>query len=120
MARAWPALRTTCLVATANANEVRSNLYVSQSTWGESKRRTYHPAGAARVAAAISGGTAEPQPHWRNDTSEAKLLAQHLPRKNLPGAIGCTLLVAVPLVIIVILLIISWNSSGSSSPSSWH
>ncbi|MEV6613156.1 hypothetical protein AB0N31_04575 [Streptomyces sp. NPDC051051] len=120
LARAWPTIRATCLYATANANGVRNNLHVSHSTWGESKWRTYHPADVARVAGAIADGTAELQPHWRNDTSEAKLLDQRLRRKNLPGDIGCALLVAVPLAIIVILLVISWNSSGSSAPSYWH
>ncbi|MFJ7206168.1 hypothetical protein ACIQWR_21855 [Streptomyces sp. NPDC098789] len=120
LARAWPTIRTAFLDATANANEVRSNLLVSHSTWGESTWRTYHPADVARVAGAIADGTAELQPHWRSDTPEAKLLDQRLRRKNLPGAIGCALLIAVPLAIIIILLIISWNDSGSSSPSYWH
>ncbi|XQE82845.1 hypothetical protein ACN24L_32845 [Streptomyces microflavus] len=66
------------------------------------------------MAGAIADGSAELQPHWRNDTPEAKLLDQRLRRENLPGAIGCALLVAVPLAIIVILLIIAWNGSGSS------
>ncbi|MFI5985232.1 hypothetical protein ACIBEA_30785 [Streptomyces sp. NPDC051555] len=120
LARAWPTIRAACLDATANANGVRSNLRVSHSTWGESRWRTYHAADAARVARAIADGTAELQPHWRNDTPEAKLLDQRHRRKNLPGAIGCALLVAVPLAIVIILLIISWNDSGSSSPSYWH
>ncbi|MEU9800924.1 hypothetical protein [Streptomyces sp. NPDC051000] len=120
LARAWPTIRATCLDATAKANGVRNNLHISHSTWGESKWRTYHPADVARVAGTIADSTAELQPHWRNDTPEAKLLDRRLRRKNLPGAIGCGLLVAVPLAIIVILLIISWNGSGSSSPSYWH
>lgn len=107
LARAWPTVRATCLHAAANANGVRSNLRVSQSTWGESKWRVYHPADVARVAGAIADSTAELQPHWRNDTPEAKLLDQRLRRKNLPGAVGCALLVAVPLAIIAILLTIS-------------
>ncbi|TQF02423.1 hypothetical protein E6W39_09260 [Kitasatospora acidiphila] len=106
LARAWPTIRASCLHATANANGVRNNLHASHSTWGESKWRTYHPADVARVAGAIADGTAELQPHWRNDTSEAKLLDQRLRRKNLPGAIGCALLAAVPLAIIVVLLAI--------------
>ncbi|MFJ6509287.1 hypothetical protein [Streptomyces sp. NPDC091879] len=120
LARAWPTIRATYLDATVNANGVRNNLHVSHSTWGESKWRTYHPADVARVAGAIADGTAELQPHWRSDTPEAKLLDQRLRRKNLPGAIGCALLVVVPLAIIVILLITSWSGSGSSSPSYWH
>ncbi|RAG83571.1 hypothetical protein DN069_21495 [Streptacidiphilus pinicola] len=59
------------------------------------------------MAGAIADGTAELQPHWRNDTPEAKLLDQRLRRKNLPGVVGCALLFSIPLVIIVILLIIS-------------
>ncbi|MFI1694843.1 hypothetical protein ACH419_02565 [Streptomyces bobili] len=107
LARAWPTIRATCLDATANANGVRINLHVGHSTYGESKWCTYHPADVARVAGAIADGTAELQPHWRNDTPEAKLLDQRLRRENLPGAIGCALLIAVPLALIVILLIIS-------------
>jgi hypothetical protein len=106
LARAWPTIRATCLYATANANKVRNKLRVSQTTWGESKSRTYHPADADRVARAIADGTAELQPHWRNDTPEAELIDQRLRRKNLPGKIGCSLLVALPLAIIVILLVI--------------
>ncbi|MCT9011599.1 hypothetical protein [Streptomyces rhizosphaerihabitans] len=124
LARAWPAIRPTCLHATANANKVRNNFRVSHSTWGESMWRTYHPADVARVAGAIADGTAALQPHWRNDTPEAKLLDQRLRRKNLPGAIGCALLIAVALAIIVtiVVVVISWNDSPSSysPPSYWH
>lgn len=120
LARAWPAIRATCLHATANANGVRSNLRVTHSTWGESAWCTYHPADVARVARAIADGTAELQPHWRNDTPEAKLLDKRLRRKNLPGAIGCALLVAVTLALIVTFLALAWNAPGSPSPSYWH
>ncbi|MFD3808672.1 hypothetical protein ACFWSF_34630 [Streptomyces sp. NPDC058611] len=109
LARAWLTIRPTCLHATANANGVRNNLLVSHSTWGESKWHTYHPADTARVAGAIADGTAELQPHWRNDTPEAKLLDQRLRRKNLPGDIGCALLVAVALTIIVTILVTYWH-----------
>ncbi|MGW3669056.1 hypothetical protein [Streptomyces sp. NPDC005141] len=122
LARAWPTIRPTCLHATANANGVRNNSRVSHGTWGESKWHTYHPADVTRVAGAIADGTAELQPHWRNDTSEAKLLDQRLRRKNLPGAIGCALVIAVALAIIAIVLVIFWNDSPSSysTPSYWH
>ncbi|GAA2643811.1 hypothetical protein GCM10010425_59230 [Streptomyces spororaveus] len=114
LARAWPTIRAHCLDASANANGVRSKLHVGNSTYGPSKWCTYHPADVARVARAIADGTAELQPDWRNDTPEAKLLDQRERRENLPGAIGCALLIAVPLAIIVVLLIILWNGSGSS------
>ncbi|MET9896448.1 hypothetical protein ABZZ47_41020 [Streptomyces sp. NPDC006465] len=122
LARAWPTIRPTCLHATANANGVRNHHRVSHGTWGERTWRTYHPADVTRVAGAIADGTAALQPHWRNDTPEAKLLDQRLRRKNLPGAIGCALVIAVALAIIVIVLVILWNDSPSSSstPSYWH
>lgn len=120
LARAWPTIRATCLHATANANGVRNNLRVTHSTWGESAWRTYHPADVARVAGAIADGTAELQPHWRNDTPEAELLDKRLRRENLPGAIGCALLVAVTLALIVTFLVLTWNAPGSPSPSYWH
>ncbi|MEU0437556.1 hypothetical protein ABZ153_39360 [Streptomyces sp. NPDC006290] len=118
LARAWP----TCWNATANANGVRSDFRVSHSTWGGSTWHTYHLADVARVAGAIADGTAALQPHWRNDTPEAKLLDQHLRRKNLPGAIGCALVIAVALAIVVTIVVLSWNDSSSSysPPSYWH
>ncbi|MET9697775.1 hypothetical protein ABZY31_12695 [Streptomyces sp. NPDC006529] len=115
LARAWPTIRATCLDATANANGVRNNHRVAHGTWGPVQWRAYHPADVARVARAIADGTAELQPHWRNDTPEAKLLDQRLRRENLPGAIGCGLLIAVPLSIIVVLLIMAWNAASGSS-----
>ncbi|MFE9676926.1 hypothetical protein ACFYO5_22700 [Streptomyces sp. NPDC006259] len=120
VARAWPTIRATCLNATANANGVRNTLLTANSTWGESRWSLFHPGDVARVAGAIADGTAELQPHWRNDTPEAKLLDRRLRRENLPGAIGCALLIAIPLAVIVIFLVLSWNDSGSSSPSYWH
>lgn len=107
LARAWPTIRPTCLQATAHANAVRERLRVGHSTPGESKWRTYHPADVARVAEAIAAGTAQLQPHWRNDTAEAKVLDQRLRRMNLPGDIGCGLLIAVALAIIAIIVVIS-------------
>ncbi|MET9904789.1 hypothetical protein [Streptomyces sp. NPDC006446] len=122
LARAWPTIRPTCLHATANANGVRNHLHVSHGTWGETKWHTYHSADVTLVAGAIADGTATLQPHWRNNTPEAKLLDQRLRRKNLPGAIGCAVLIAVALAIIVTLVAISWNDSTStySPPSYWH
>ena len=122
LARAWPTIRPTCLDATAKANGVRNNHRVTHSTWGELSWRAYHPEDVARVAAAIADGTAELQPHWRNDTPEAKELDRRLRRKNLPGAIGCALLIAIGLAIVVAFLVLTWNASGSgsSSPSYWH
>ncbi|MER7727990.1 hypothetical protein [Streptomyces sp. NPDC096323] len=122
LARAWPTIRSTCLQATANANGVRSSHHVSHSTWGQTSWSAYHPADVARVAAAITDGTAVLQPHWRNDTPEAKELDRRLRRKNLPGAIGCALLIAIGVAIVVAFLVLTWNASGSgsSSPSYWH
>ncbi|MET9901675.1 hypothetical protein [Streptomyces sp. NPDC006446] len=80
-----------------------------ESTW-----HTYRPADVTRAAGAIADGTGALQPHWRDDTPEAKLLDQRLRRKNLAGDIGCALVVAVALAIIVTVLVISWNDAPSS------
>jgi hypothetical protein len=72
------------------------------------------------VAQAITDGTAELQPHWRNDTPEAKALDERLRRENRPGAIGCAVLIAFLVAIVFFLVVIAWNTSGSSDPSYWH
>ncbi|MCM2416658.1 hypothetical protein [Streptomyces sp. RKAG293] len=119
VALAWPTIRATCVHATAEANGVRSRLRSSESIWGATQWRAYHPADVARVAKAINEGTAELKAHWRNDTPESKLLDQRLRRENRPGAIGCALVI-VALVIVVFFVVITWNSPGTADPSDWR
>lgn len=120
VALAWPTIRATCLYATAHANGVRHEVRTSEGTWGAGQWRAYHPADVARVAEAITDGTAELQPHWRNDTPEAKVIDERLRRENRPGALGCAVLIAVLVAIVVFLVVIAWNTSGPGGPSYWH